>query len=52
MFLNGLREDIRAEVQLYEPRLAGAITKAFMIEDKNMAVTKLMVNTGTRQANS
>ncbi|CAL0306354.1 unnamed protein product [Lupinus luteus] len=41
IFLNGIREELRAEVRLYEhPTLSEVIQKAIMIEEKNLIWSK------------
>lgn len=42
LFLNGLKEDIAAEVKLYEPKtLTELVKKMLMVEQKNSAVQKV-----------
>lgn len=41
IFLNGLKEEIRAELKLHEPRsLAEIMDRALLLEEKNLAFQK------------
>ncbi|XP_057424795.1 uncharacterized protein LOC130718278 [Lotus japonicus] len=55
IFVNGLKEDIGAEIKLYEPTtLSIMVQKVLMIEQKNLAVSKVHPNStsGSRFSNS
>lgn len=53
IFVNGLKEEIGAQVKLYGPKsLCAMVKKAIMVEQKNRAMSKAGVNTGGRYATS
>ncbi|XP_073225291.1 uncharacterized protein [Cicer arietinum] len=53
VFLNGLKEEIKAEVKLYElTNLSELIQKAILVEQKNLILTKKNSGTYTRSYNS
>ncbi|XP_057444004.1 uncharacterized protein LOC130736175 [Lotus japonicus] len=53
IFINGLKEEVSAEIKLYEPgTLAKMVKKALMVEQKNLAVSKAGTTSQSRYNNA